>query len=148
MTKKIWGGRFRENINELVDSFNSSIDFDRRLYGQDIEGSMAHCRMLARQEIISEEEATLIIGALAEIKREMERGELTVDDDHEDIHSLIESVLVEKVGKLGEKVHTGRSRNDQVALDFRMYVREAMGRTTALIKGDADGPGETGGEEY
>jgi argininosuccinate lyase len=134
MTKKVWGGRFRENINEVVDVFNSSIAFDRRLYAQDIEGSKAHCRMLAKQGIIPDEEASTIIDALAEIKREMERGELPVHDDSEDIHTLVEKALIDKVGRLGEKIHTGRSRNDQVALDSRLYVREAIGRAKNLIK--------------
>jgi len=134
MTKKVWGGRFKESINELVDAFNSSIGFDRRLYAQDIEGSIAHCRMLAKQEIISEEEASLIISALADIKREMERDESPVDEDSEDVHTLIEKALVDKVGRLGEKIHTGRSRNDQVALDLRIYVREAIYRADNLTK--------------
>ncbi|MFC1820401.1 argininosuccinate lyase [Thermodesulfobacteriota bacterium] len=134
MNKKVWGGRFRESINELVDGFNSSISFDRRLYTQDIEGSMAHCRMLAKQEIITDDEASQIISALAEIKREMERGKFPIEDDHEDIHTLIEKTLVDKVGMMGEKLHTGRSRNDQVSLDVRIYVREAINRATDLIK--------------
>ena len=134
MTKKVWGGRFKDNINELVDAFNSSIGFDRRLYAQDIEGSMAHCRMLAKQEIISEEEASLIISTLADIKREMERDGSPVDEDSEDVHTLIEKALVDKVGRLGEKIHTGRSRNDQVALDLRIYVREAIYRADNLTK--------------
>lgn len=134
MTKKVWGGRFKENINEVVDSFNSSIDFDKRLYSQDIEGSMAHCRMLAKQGIISEDEASGIINALAEIRREIERGELPVNDDHEDIHTLVEKSLVEKVGTLGEKLHSGRSRNDQVALDVRLYIRETIESVKLLIR--------------
>jgi len=134
MAKKVWGGRFRDNINELVDGFNASISFDRRLYSQDIEGSMAHCRMLAKQKIISDEDASSIISALAEIKREMDRGGFSDDEVHEDIHSLVENALVEKVGKIGEKLHTGRSRNDQIALDARLYVREAISRVIDLIK--------------
>jgi argininosuccinate lyase len=134
MTKKVWGGRFREDINEVVDAFNSSIAFDRRLYAQDIMGCVAHCRMLAKQGIISDEEASLVIDALAEIKREIERGEAHIHDDNEDIHTLVEKALVDKVGRLGEKIHTGRSRNDQVALDFRIYLREAIGRAGNLIK--------------
>jgi len=134
MTKKVWGGRFKENINEIVDAFNASIDFDKRLFTQDIEGSMAHCRMLAKQEIITEDEASQIISALAEIRREISRNELEIGDDHEDIHSLVESILVEKIGMLGEKLHSGRSRNDQVALDCRLYVREAVERIISLIK--------------
>jgi argininosuccinate lyase len=134
MTKKVWGGRFREDINETVDAFNSSIAFDRRLYAQDIEGSKAHCRMLAKQGIISDEEASNIIDALAEIKREIERGKVPILNDSEDIHTLVEKAIIDKVGRLGEKIHTGRSRNDQVALDFRIYIREAIGRARNLIK--------------
>jgi argininosuccinate lyase len=134
MTEKVWGSRFRENMDGMVDKFNASIRFDRRLYAQEIAGSIAHCRMLAKQEIISHEEASQIVDALAEIKKGMDRGEFYLDDAHEDIHSLVEKVLVEKIGMVGEKVHTGRSRNDQVSLDVRMYVREAIFRVTDLIK--------------
>ena len=135
MTEKVWGGRFRERINEMVDAFNSSIHFDRRLYGQDIEGTIAHCRMLAKQEIITDDEASRIVDALAEIRREMDRGQFPANDEHEDIHTLIEKALIEKVGMIGEKVHAGRSRNDQVSLDVRMYVRGAIERVTEMIRG-------------
>ena len=131
---KLWGGRFQKDMDEAADSFNASISFDARLYAQDIEGSMAHCRMLAKQEIISDEEATQILDGLLEIKREMDRGELLIDEDHEDIHSLVEKALVEKIGPVGEKLHTGRSRNDQVSLDVRLYTREAIHRVTDLVK--------------
>lgn len=131
---KIWGGRFQKGMDEMVEKFNASISFDARLYAQDIEGSMAHCQMLAKQGIISEEEASQILGALGEIKREMDRGEFSLDEMHEDIHTLVEKVLVEKIGPVGEKLHTGRSRNDQVALDMRLYVREAIHRVVVLIK--------------
>jgi len=134
MAEKVWGGRFREDIHELVDRFNSSIRFDRTLYAQDIKGSMAHCRMLAKQEITSDEDATQMISALAEIKRGMDRNEYSSDEAYEDIHTLVEKVLVEKVGVLGEKLHTGRSRNDQVSLDLRMYVRESISRVVDLVK--------------
>jgi argininosuccinate lyase len=134
MTQKVWGGRFKENINDTVDAFNSSIGFDYRLYRQDIEGSMAHCRMLAKQGIIKDEEAVKIVEALAEIRREIDRGEFPITNDHEDIHSLVEKALTAKVGVTGEKVHTGRSRNDQVALDVRMYVRESTLRVSGMIK--------------
>jgi argininosuccinate lyase len=122
-------------MDEVLEKFNASIRFDARLYAQDIEGSMAHCRMLAKQRIISEEESSQILGALAEIKREMDRGEISLDEMHEDIHTLVEKVLVEKIGPVGEKLHTGRSRNDQVSLDVRLYVREAIHRVGGLIKG-------------
>jgi argininosuccinate lyase len=121
-------------MDEVLEKFNASIRFDARLYAQDIEGSMAHCRMLAKQRIISEEESSQILGALAEIKREMDRGEISLDEIHEDIHTLVEKVLVEKIGPVGEKLHTGRSRNDQVSLDVRLYVREAIHRVGGLIK--------------
>ena len=134
MVNKLWGGRFQKDMDKAADTFNASISFDARLYAQDIEGSMAHCRMLAKQEIISEEEATQILDGLMEIKREMDRGELLIDEDHEDIHSLVEKALVEKIGPVGEKLHTGRSRNDQVSLDVRLYTREAIHLVTDLVK--------------
>jgi argininosuccinate lyase len=130
--KKIWGGRFRDNIDAMMDQFNRSIDFDQRLYAQDIDGSIAHCRMLAKQRIITEEESVRIIEALGEIKRAMAHGDIPFDH-HEDIHTLVEKCLVERIGPLGEKLHTGRSRNDQVALDTRLYVKEAITRLIRLI---------------
>ena len=134
MTRKVWGGRFRGETDALVNKFNASIGFDWRLYAQDIEGSMAHCRMLAKQEIISDDEASLILEALGEIKGELDKGQFPLDDDYEDIHSLVEKVLVDKIGAAGEKLHTGRSRNDQVALDVRLYERDALYRIVELIK--------------
>jgi argininosuccinate lyase len=126
MTKKVWGGRFSQEPDALVNMFNASISFDRQLYTYDIEGSVAHCRMLAKQGIISDEDASAMLVALGEIKRELDHGGLSSDDDYEDIHTLVEKAMVEKVGALGEKIHTGRSRNDQVALDTRLYVRDAV----------------------
>jgi argininosuccinate lyase len=134
MARKVWGGRFKEETDALVKRFNASIGFDRRLYVQEIEGSMAHCRMLAKQKIINDDEASQIIEALGEIKREIDRGKFSADDDYEDIHCLVEEALVEKVGLLGEKLHTGRSRNSLVALDVRLYVREAIHRVVDLIR--------------
>ncbi len=131
---KVWGGRFQKGMDEEVEKFNASIRFDARLYAQDIEGGMAHCRMLAKQGIISEDESSQILSALAEIKREMARGEIPLDEVHEDIHTLVEKALVEKIGPIGEKLHTGRSRNDQVSLDVRMYVRGAIQRVARLIR--------------
>jgi argininosuccinate lyase len=128
MSSKLWGGRFREPLDEVLDRFNASLGFDKRLYAQDIEGSMAHCRMLSARGILTEEEASRIVEALAGIRREMDRGEHLSEPGGEDIHSLVESLLVERIGALGEKIHTGRSRNDQVALDVRMYVKEELGR--------------------
>jgi argininosuccinate lyase len=134
MADKLWGGRFRMETDALVNRFNSSIGFDKRLFSQDIEGSMAHCRVLAAGGIITEEESTRIIEALAEIRRRMERGELDPGDDYEDIHSFVEKTLVEQIGAAGEKLHTGRSRNDQVALDMRLYVRDAADKAAFLLK--------------
>ncbi len=134
MNQKVWGGRFREETNALVNKFNASIGFDCRLYAYEIMGSMAHCRMLAKQGIISDKDASKLLEALGEIKRELDRDEFSFDDDYEDIHSLVEKALVEKTGALGEKLHTGRSRNDQVALDIRLYIRDTIGRMLELIK--------------
>lgn len=133
MVRKTWGGRFKEETDALVNRFNASIGFDRRLYAQDILGSIAHARMLARQGIIREEEAARMIEALGEIKRGIERGEIPFSDDFEDIHTLVEKNLIERIGALGEKLHTGRSRNDQVALDIRLYVRDVIQEAIVLI---------------
>ena len=130
---KVWGGRFREKTDKIADSFNASISFDRRLFSQDIAGSMAHCRMMAKQEIISEEEASQILDALTEIEREMASGEFSFHEDQEDIHTAVEKALIEKIGIIGEKLHTGRSRNDQVSLDLRLYVREVIEKVRLLI---------------
>ena len=132
MAKKTWGGRFKDQTDEALERFNASIAFDRRLYAQDIEGSKAHCRMLAKQRIITKGEASKILKALSEIRKEMETGVL--DETYEDIHTLVEKALVNRVGPIGEKLHTGRSRNDQVALDVRLYVRDAIGRVDGLIR--------------
>jgi argininosuccinate lyase len=133
MAEKIWGGRFKERMDEALERFNASLPFDKRLYAQDIRGSKAHCRMLAKQGIITEEEASRMTEALSEILLELESGAAEFDPEYEDIHTLVEKRLVEKVGPLGEKLHTGRSRNDQVALDTRMYVRDAVARVLSLI---------------
>lgn len=131
---KVWGGRFRKKTDKIVDSFNASISYDRRLYSQDIAGSRAHCRMMAKQKIISGEEASQILAALSEIENEMDRGEFSFYEAQEDIHSAVEKALIEKIGILGEKLHTGRSRNDQVSLDLRLYVREAIEKINLLIR--------------
>ncbi|MGD8385763.1 MAG: argininosuccinate lyase [Desulfobacteraceae bacterium] len=134
MDDKVWGGRFQEGLDEVLDRFNASIGFDRRLAAQDIEGSMAHCRMLAKQGILTEDEGARMVEALAEIRREMERGEHAEDEGAEDIHSLVERLLVAKIGPLGGKLHTARSRNDQVALDVRLYVRETSERVSERVR--------------
>jgi argininosuccinate lyase len=126
MTSALWKGRFREATNQMVESFTASIRFDQRLYRYDIEGSMAHCRMLARQGLLSGAEADAMIQGLGEILREIERGSVAFDDAEEDVHMAIESRLMEKVGEVGGKLHTGRSRNDQVALDLRLFLRDEI----------------------
>jgi len=135
MAEKLWGGRFAKDTDRLVERFTASIDFDRRLYRQDIAGSTAHCRMLARQGIITAGEAELIVAALAEIEDEFGRGQFTFDPRHEDIHMHIEARLHEKIGELAGKLHTARSRNDQVALDMRLYARELAVVTAARAAG-------------
>jgi len=134
MKKMVWGGRFSQEPDALVNMFNASISFDRQLYAYDIEGSVAHCRMLAKQGIISDEDASSMLVALGEIKRDLDHGGLSSDDDYEDIHTLVEKAMVEKVGALGEKIHTGRSRNDQVALDTRLYVRDVVQQVMESIR--------------
>ena len=135
MTQKVWGGRFQEETDALVHRFNSSIGFDQRLYVYDIQASRAHCRMLAAQKIITDDEASQIIKALEEIKGEIDQGTLSFDKGYEDIHSLVEKALIEKIGVVGEKLHTGRSRNDQVSLDVRLYVRDTIYRMIDLVRG-------------
>jgi argininosuccinate lyase len=124
MPDKLWNGRFSEKTDSMVEDFTSSIDIDKRLYLYDIEGSIAHCRMLAKTSIISEADAMALTEGLELIKREIERGEFQFNKSLEDIHMHIETRLIEKVGKVAQKLHTARSRNDQVALDVRMYLRD------------------------
>jgi len=126
MTEKPWGGRFSEKTDRGVEIFTSSIDVDKRLYAYDIEGSIAHCSMLAKESIITEEDASSIIQGLGEIKREIERGKFRFDEGLEDIHMHIESRLLQVAGKVAQKLHTARSRNDQVVLDTRMYLRDEV----------------------
>ncbi len=122
MAEKLWDGRFSQNTDKLVEKFTSSIDVDKRLYAHDIKGSIAHTKMLARESIITESEGKEIIKGLEEIKQDIEKGNFEFSDSLEDIHMHIESALGEKAGKAARKLHTGRSRNDQVALDIRMYI--------------------------
>lgn len=123
---KLWGGRFEKQTAHEVDDFNSSIHFDCRLYRQDILGSIAHAKMLGKQNIISKEDAELICQGLEEILHDIEEGRVSFSISNEDIHMNIESLLIEKIGDIGKKLHTGRSRNDQVALDTRMYTRDVI----------------------
>ena len=130
---KLWGGRFREQNNDLVFRFNESLSFDRRLFHEDITGSMAHVKMLARQGILTEAERDAILDGLTGILADLENGSLPFDESCEDIHSFVESVLTERVGEVGKKLHTGRSRNDQVALDMRLYTRKQVEQTEQLL---------------
>ena len=123
---KLWGGRFSKSTDALVDDFNSSIRFDSRMYAQDIRGSQAHAEMLGRQGIISKEDSELIVKTLGEIKKDIDDGKVEFTIDAEDIHMNIETILIERIGDVGKRLHTGRSRNDQVALDTRMYVRDEL----------------------
>ena len=131
---KLWGGRFTGKENELVAKYNSSISFDSRFWREDIKGSMAHALMLGNQGIISHEEADQIHKGLVDIYNDIESGKLSIDMEAEDIHSFVESVLTERIGDAGKKLHTGRSRNDQVALDMRMYARSSAKEVSKLLK--------------
>ena len=123
---KLWGGRFTKETNQLVHSFNESLSFDSRLFRQDIRGSIAHVTMLAKQGILTNTERDMILEGLNSILTDMESGALQPDLQYEDIHSFIEANLIERVGDVGKKLHTGRSRNDQVALDMKLYVRDEI----------------------
>ncbi len=131
---KLWGGRFSKATDALVDDFNSSIRFDARMYKQDITGSIAHAEMLGRQGIIPAADADLIVKTLAEILEDIEAGKVEFLIDAEDIHMNIETILTERIGDAGKKLHTGRSRNDQVALDLRMYLRDEVDEISQMLK--------------
>ncbi|MCD7766267.1 MAG: argininosuccinate lyase [Lachnospiraceae bacterium] len=131
---QLWGGRFTKATDQMVYDFNASISFDKRLYRQDIEGSLAHVKMLAKQGILTEEERDAIIDGLNGILADVENGTLAITSEYEDIHSFVEANLTARIGDAGKKLHTGRSRNDQVALDMRMYVRDAVKETDRLLK--------------
>jgi argininosuccinate lyase len=135
MIDKPWEGRFTEKTDRSVELFTSSIDVDKRLYAYDIDGSIAHCRMLAHTAIITHEEAEKLIEGLGAIKREIQRGKFLFDHGLEDIHMHIETRLFQEVGKVAQKLHTARSRNDQVALDSRMYLREETRGIIRLLDG-------------
>ncbi len=134
MSEKLWGGRFTSDTHEMVNTFNSSLQFDKRLWREDIQGSIAYCKMLGKQGIISEDEAKKILSALQEIYSEIEKGEFIFDESSEDIHTVIEKALIKKTGTLGEMIHTGRSRNDQIALDTRLFIKNSTGNILQLIR--------------
>ena len=123
---QLWGGRFTKETDQLVYQFNASITFDRRFYRQDIQGSMAHVRMLAKQKILTEAERDQILEGLEGILRDVENGSLQITEEYEDIHSFVEANLIDRIGDAGKKLHTGRSRNDQVALDMKLYTRDEI----------------------
>lgn len=130
---KLWGGRFSRESNKLTEDFNASISFDQRMYKQDIAGSIAHARMLGQQGIITPEEAELIIKGLQEVLADIKSGKVGFTIEAEDVHMNIETFLTAKIGEVGKKLHTARSRNDQVALDLRLYLRDEIGEIGSLI---------------
>nr|WP_314446552.1 argininosuccinate lyase [uncultured Lachnoanaerobaculum sp.] len=130
---KLWGGRFTKETNKLVENFNESLSFDHRFYKQDIRGSIAHVKMLAKQNILTDTERDKIIEGLNSIEADIDSGKLKFDDGSEDIHSFVEAHLIERIGDTGKKLHTGRSRNDQVALDMKLYVRDEIDELKDLL---------------
>ena len=131
---KLWGGRFTKEENALVHNFNASISFDQKFYKQDIRGSIAHVTMLASSGILTDEEKDKIVEGLTGILNDVESGNLEIDPTAEDIHSFVEQTLIERIGDTGKKLHTGRSRNDQVALDMKLYTRDEVKETDELLK--------------
>ena len=131
---QLWGGRFTKETDQLVYNFNASISFDQKFLKQDIEGSIAHVVMLAKQGILTKEEKDAILKGLTGIREDVENGKLSITEEYEDIHSFVEANLIERIGDAGKKLHTGRSRNDQVALDMRLYTRLEVLNVDALLK--------------
>ena len=131
---QLWGGRFTKETDKLVYNFNASISFDQKFFKQDIEGSIAHVVMLAKQGILTKEEKDAILKGLTEIRQDVEEGKLEITDTYEDIHSFVEANLIDRIGDAGKKLHTGRSRNDQVALDMRLYTRLEVLYVDELVK--------------
>lgn len=131
---QLWGGRFTKETDQLVYNFNASIGFDQKFYRQDIAGSMAHVKMLAKQGILTEEEKTQILDGLEGILRDVENKTLEITSEYEDIHSFVEATLIGRIGEPGKKLHTGRSRNDQVALDMKLYTRDEVKEMDGLVK--------------
>ena len=131
---QLWGGRFTKQTDQLVFDFNASITFDKRLFHEDVTGSIVHATMLAKQGILTEEERKSIVEGLTGILEDVDDGTLTIDEAQEDIHSFVEATLIDRIGDAGKKLHTGRSRNDQVALDMRLYTRARVAETDGLLK--------------
>ena len=130
---KMWAGRTAGAVDSVADDFNSSIRFDSRMFRQDIDGSVAHAMMLNKKGILTDEDTDKIIEGLLSIKADLESGALAFDPNAEDIHMFVEQVLTERVGDVGKKLHTARSRNDQVALDLRLYLRDEIDKIIAEI---------------
>jgi len=133
VSKKMWDGRFQKETNKAANDYNTSLPFDCRMYAQDIKGSMAHCRMLKTQGILTSEDASKILSGLSGILIDINDGKLTFDSDAEDIHMFVEEELTQRIGDAGKRLHTGRSRNDQVALDIRLYLMDEMKQVRELI---------------
>ena len=131
---QLWGGRFTRETDKLVYNFNASVSFDKKFYRQDIEGSIAHVVMLEKQGILTKEEKDEIVKGLTGIRQDVENGVLQITEEYEDIHSFVEANLIERIGEAGKKLHTGRSRNDQVALDMRLYTRAEVLAADELLK--------------
>lgn len=131
---QLWGGRFTKETDELVYNFNASISFDQKFYAQDIKGSIAHVTMLAKQGILTEKEKMQIVEGLQGILKDVDEGTLAIKDTYEDIHSFVEATLIERIGDVGKKLHTGRSRNDQVALDMKLYIRDEVEEIDRILK--------------
>ena len=131
---QLWGGRFTKQTDQLVFDFNASITFDKRLFYEDVTGSIVHATMLAKQGILTEEERKSIVEGLTGILEDVDDGTLAIDESQEDIHSFVEATLIDRIGDAGKKLHTGRSRNDQVALDMRLYTRTRVAETDGLLK--------------
>ena len=131
---QLWGGRFTKETDQLVYKFNASIKFDKRLLAQDIQGSIAHVIMLCRQGILTDEEMNSILNGLQSIQQDVKDGKLVIDTRYEDVHSFVEANLIDRIGDAGKKLHTGRSRNDQVALDMRLYTRLQVIVVDELLK--------------
>ena len=131
---QLWGGRFTKETDQLVYNFNASISFDQKFYKQDITGSMAHVKMLAKQGILTEGERDQILAGLEGILSDVAEGRLEISEKYEDIHSFVEATLIDRIGEAGKKLHTGRSRNDQVALDMKLYTRDEIEELDKLLK--------------
>lgn len=131
---QLWGGRFTKETDQLVYNFNASISFDQKFYAQDMRGSIAHVKMLAKQGILTEDERDQIIAGIEGILSDVEQGVLEISDKYEDIHSFVEATLIDRIGEPGKKLHTGRSRNDQVALDMKLYTRDEIQVLDGLLK--------------